>query len=447
MKILISGATGLVGEGLVLDLIKKGHEVRILTRSPKKAQSLPVKAYFWNAVDQIDESAFEGIDALIHLAGESISKLPWTKSQKQKILNSRVQGTTLIKNTLNKCCNTSVKVVSASAVGIYGNQNQDLLSEQAQLGEGFLASVVKAWEASWDGLESRHSLCVLRLGIVISRRGGFLNLFEKLFRQGVGGPIGGSQYLPWVAIDDVINVFSKSATENGFSGTYNLTAENPVTQAEFCKKLAQRLNIWSLPAIPKFLVAPLIGDMKELLLYSQNAVPEKLKEQAYEFKFSHLEDCFDAEFPMGSCRTFNAIQWVPHPIGEVFEFFSSEKNLEKITPKSLKFKVLSSSTEKIEQGTEIKYKLKIHGVPARWTTTIAVWNPPHEFIDDQKSGPYKKWHHMHRFEPMAGGTLLYDEVHFKLPFGKLGDITAGLLVERDVKAIFAHRKKVISKTF
>lgn len=447
MKLLISGGTGLVGEEIVLDLIKKGHEVRVLTRDPKKAQNLPVLAYYWDAKSEIDEKAFDDLDVVIHLAGESISKLPWTKSQKKKILNSRVEGTNLLKNSINKLCTKPVAVVSASAVGVYGDKKDQKLTENSESGIGFLASVVKAWEASWEGLDIKHRLCIYRLGIVISRKGGFLNLFEKLFRQGVGGPIGGSQYLPWVALDDVAKAFVEASLNKSFSGVYNLCSEGPITQSELCKKVAKRTKMWSLPPVPKALVTPILGDMKELLVFSQRALPEKLVSQNFSFKYKNIDQVFDDEFSHESCRRLNAVQWVPHPIEEVFEFFSSEKNLERITPKFLNFKVVNMSTENIEQGSEIKYKMKIHGIPASWTTTIAVWNPPHEFVDNQKSGPYKKWYHIHKFEELAGGTLLYDEVHFKLPMGFLGEIFGGLLVEKDVKTIFKYRQKIISELF
>lgn len=447
MKVLISGATGLVGQDIVLDLIHKGHEVRVLTRSPDKAHRLPVKAFYWDAKKEIDDKAFDDIDTVIHLAGESISKLPWTKAQKSKILNSRVQGTNLLKNTINRLCKKPVAVISASAVGIYGDQNDSFLSESSDIGNGFLSGVVKAWESSWEGLDKNHRLCIFRLGIVLSRNGGFLNLFERIFRQGIGGPVGGSQYLSWVALKDVAKAFVSATLDNQFHGVYNLTAENPVTQSEFCKKLASRVGMWSLPPVPGAVVKPFLGDMKELLLNSQRAVPERLKSQGFEFVYKNLDAVLDAEFSHQSCRKLSSVHWVPRPIDEVFEFFSSEKNLEEITPKFLNFKVTGISTQNIEQGSEIYYKMKIHGIPAKWTTTIAVWNPPHEFVDNQKSGPYKKWYHIHKFESMAGGTLLYDEVHFKLPMGFLGEIFGGLLVEKDVKNIFKYRQKIISNLF
>jgi ligand-binding SRPBCC domain-containing protein len=140
-------------------------------------------------------------------------------------------------------------------------------------------------------------------------------------------------------------------------------------------------------------------------------------------------------------------QWIPKPIGEVFDFFSAETNLERITPSTLSFKVLRKSTEKIEQGTLIYYRLKIRGVPVKWVTRIDEWTPGKKFVDMQISGPYALWHHTHTFEEKDGGTLMRDRVRFKLPLGWLGNLVAGWLVKRDVREIFSYRSRIISETF
>ena len=140
-------------------------------------------------------------------------------------------------------------------------------------------------------------------------------------------------------------------------------------------------------------------------------------------------------------------QWVPAPVEEVFTFFSAETNLERITPPLLNFHVIGKSTPQIEQGTLIDYRLKIRGVPLKWRTLIEIWEPGKRFVDTQIKGPYALWHHTHFFEPKDGGTLMRDRVRFRLPLGWLGDLVAGWMVKRDVRAIFEFRSQTISGIF
>ena len=145
--------------------------------------------------------------------------------------------------------------------------------------------------------------------------------------------------------------------------------------------------------------------------------------------------------------TLRQEHWIAQPIDEVFAFFSDAHNLEKITPPWVGFKILSMSTGKIQQGTEIRYRLRLHGFPIHWCTEILKWNPPHEFIDVQRTGPCKLWHHTHRFVAEAGGTRMVDEVQYALPFGVLGRMVHALKVQRDVREIFDYRRQQIDATF
>ena len=144
---------------------------------------------------------------------------------------------------------------------------------------------------------------------------------------------------------------------------------------------------------------------------------------------------------------FNGCQWLNRPQGEVFKFFSDETNLHKITPPWLGFEVLGKDTPDMAVGTHIDYKLKIHGFPMRWRTKITDWNPPHSFSDIQLKGPYKKWDHTHRLESLANGTLMTDQIYFRVPMGYVGNMTLGSFVKRDVEKIFSYRQKAIEELF
>ena len=146
-------------------------------------------------------------------------------------------------------------------------------------------------------------------------------------------------------------------------------------------------------------------------------------------------------------HVFEVEQFVPRPKAEVFEFFSSEFNLETLTPPWLNFKVLGKDTPKIQQGTLIDYQLKIYGVPVKWRTLIEVWKPGECFVDTQLRGPYKKWHHTHTFKDVEGGTLMSDRVIHQAPMGRLGDLVAGWKIQGDVKGIFAFRQQKIAELF
>jgi ligand-binding SRPBCC domain-containing protein len=140
-------------------------------------------------------------------------------------------------------------------------------------------------------------------------------------------------------------------------------------------------------------------------------------------------------------------QWIPRPIDEVFAFFADARNLEEITPPWLGFRITSVSSEVVTEGTEIRYRLKLHGLPIHWRTEIRRWTPPHCFIDVQRSGPYKLWHHMHRFEEREGRTRMTDVVRYRLPFGILGRIVHSLMVRDDVRKIFDYRRQRIQELF
>jgi len=140
-------------------------------------------------------------------------------------------------------------------------------------------------------------------------------------------------------------------------------------------------------------------------------------------------------------------QWIAHPIDEVFAFFADARNLEKITPPWLGFKILSMSTDSIEEGTTIRYRLSLHGIPIHWRTEICEWSPPHSFVDEQTKGPYKRWRHTHRFEAHGSRTKMIDEVQYSMPFGLLGRIVHAVKVRRDVSRIFDYRRLQIDALF
>lgn len=299
-RIAITGSTGLVGSELVSFLNAAGHQVvPIVRRTTGDREEIR-----WDpASGSIDSAKLEGIDAVIHLAGDSIAKGRWTSAKKQRILESRRAGTELIANTLASLKQPPKVLVSASAVGYYGNRATERLTESSEPGEGFLADVCQAWEhATHPAVAAGIRVVHPRFGIVLSGKGGMLKQLAPLFRLGFGGRLGsGEHYLSWIDIDDLIGVLVESVTNEQLSGPVNAVAPTPVTNTEFTKTMGRVLRRPTLVPAPAPLVRLALGEMAEgLLLASQRAEPVALDTIEFPFAYGLLEDSLRNE--LGSPR-------------------------------------------------------------------------------------------------------------------------------------------------
>lgn len=445
MKILMTGATGLVGKKLGKLLIEHGHELWVVSRNAQKArQTLPFPAQVIEAdlnegLIQADLSQIEGA---IHLAGESVASGRWNEERKKRIYDSRVQST---KNLLKSLPSALKVFVSASGVGYYGNRGDEVLAETEPAGDDFLARLCVDWEKAADQVFAR--VVHLRTGIVLDRDEGALPKMLFPFRLGLGGALGsGKQWMSWIHIDDLVRMYAWSIEDEHVHGAYNAVAPLAVTNKEFTKALAHALGKSVGPSVPKFALKIALGEFADSVLFSQRCSAQKVLKRGFHFHHSLLEKALEdlcAPFREGE-ELFVAEQFIPAPPEKVFSFFSEAKNLEDITPDSLRFHIQGMSTPEIEQGTQIDYKLKIRGVPAKWKTEIDEWKPPFKFVDNQLQGPYRLWHHTHEFKALGGGTLMTDRVRYQLPMGLPGWLVAGNFVRKDVEKIFAHRRKIIA---
>lgn len=448
MKILMTGATGSIGNYVGRRLIELGHEISVVTRSKEKALSyleFPAEVIEHDLVaSPLPEKKFHGVEAIIHLMGETVDGR-WTAKKKKLILESREVSS----NNLVKHLPPSVKVIaSASAQGIYGDQQDNDLNESAKLGTDFLAEVCKKWEAPFTALPQSIRTVQLRIGLVLDPQSGVLRKMIPLFQRGLGGTLGsGDQYMSWIAIEDLAEIFVQSLTDDRFIGPVNCSTTDPVTNTQWTKLLSKTLNAMPSPPVPSFALRIAVGEMASAILGSIKMKPEKLKSFHFKFKHPKLKDYFAEKLePYKNGQYFYSVkQFVPREIEGVFKFFAEAANLEQITPPFLNFKVTHMSTKTIHEGTLIDYKLNLKGIPLKWKTLIKQWNPPHSFVDTQLSGPYRIWHHTHRFEKLGNGTLLSDEVRYKLPLGFLGQVMASTFVQKDVEKIFKFRREVIHK--
>ena len=464
MKILLTGATGLVGQELGLMLVRQGHELTILTRDPKKSQGMlpfPARALAWDASKgSPPPEAFNGVEAVIHLAGESIASGRWSEERMRAIRDTRVQGTRNLVQGIASAVARGEKIrvfASASAVGIYGDRADETLTESSAISQqgaedgavGFLASVCREWEeAATQGLPASVRGAQIRIGIVLSDVGGALAEMLPVFKKGLGGALaGGRQWMSWIHVEDLARLFDFVIKTQSLSGPVNAVGPRPVTNRDFSGCLARALKKPAFFGAPGAALKVVLGDFAQAVLSSQRVLPGRVIEAGFEFRYPILESALAHLIPEAKDDRLRVRQWIPASLDRVFEFFSDAHNLERITPPFLNFQITGMSSPQIGQGTLIDYQLKIRGLPVKWRTLIERWKPKTEFVDMQLKGPYAKWHHTHRFEELAGGILIEDDVLYRLPMAWLGELVAGSWVKGDVEKIFAYRKEVIAGIF
>jgi uncharacterized protein (TIGR01777 family) len=291
MKILVSGASGLVGMRLVATLSIAGHSVRRLVRDRGKAASGDV---YWNpASGEADAAAIRGFDAVVNLAGESIAARHWTQKRKHAILRSRVDGTRLVAEALSRPSEPRKILINASAIGYYGSRGDELLDETSRSGSGdFLSEVCRQWEAATEPAAKAGARVVLaRFGVILSGEGGALKKMLLPFKLGLGGRVGdGRQYMSWVTLDDAVGAIMYCLTNDAFAGPVNVVSSDPVTNREFTRTLGFVLSKPTLFPLPAFAARALLGQMAdELLLASQRVRPSRLLDGGYIFQFPWLE--------------------------------------------------------------------------------------------------------------------------------------------------------------
>ena len=294
MNILISGGSGLVGRALVEELSSAGHRCTVLSRTPARVTDMGegVDVHPWDAFSSdplLD--LISHCDAVVHLAGESIGAGRWTAKRKKRILESRVLSTQAMTAAVMAVSSLPEVFLQASAVGYYGPQGDAEIGEEASPGDDFLASVCRDWEAASEGIaEAGVRRVLLRTGIVLSLSGGALPKMALPFRFFAGGPAGnGRHWLPWIHLNDEVGAIRFLLEHPTASGAFNLTAPNPVTNRDFSRLLGQVLHRPSLLPAPAFGLRLLLGEMADLLLTGQRAVPKRLLDLGYPFRFPDLE--------------------------------------------------------------------------------------------------------------------------------------------------------------
>jgi uncharacterized protein (TIGR01777 family) len=297
-RILISGASGLIGTALVRAFTANRISVVRLVRKPGPDSQQEIN---WSPLSPqaiADPSQLEGFDAVIHLSGANIAAHRWTPEYKKEIVDSRVQTTKALATLLAQLKRPPQVFLCSSATGIYGNRGDEILTESSAPGTGFLAESCVAWEASAQpakdaGIRVAH----LRFGVVLSREGGALAKMLPIFRLGLAGPLGsGKQWVDWISLPDAINAITHIISTPQLAGPINFVAPNPVTNAEFTKAMAQAVHRPAILPAPAFALRIAIGEMAdETLLASNRAIPQQLSQSGFRFQHAQLADALESQ--------------------------------------------------------------------------------------------------------------------------------------------------------
>jgi uncharacterized protein (TIGR01777 family) len=293
MRIGITGATGFIGTALTTAARARGHQIVAFSR--RKNIVLPlvseVRPYDSLHPEMIDAS---GLDVLIHLAGEKVLGL-WTQRKKERIRESRVESTRGIVDALKNCAQRPKMFICASGTGAYGHRGDEVLTETSSRGSGFLADVCAEWEAAaCRAMPMGVNVALLRTGMVLGREGGAWPLLRRVFKLRIGSRLGnGKQWVPWIHLDDEIGIILDAAEKN-ISGPINLCSPNPVTNAEFTRKIAAALKTSTFPPVPAFMLRLLLGEMASVVLDSQRVQPKVMLSHGYTFKHPALDGALAA---------------------------------------------------------------------------------------------------------------------------------------------------------
>ncbi|MGH9752677.1 MAG: TIGR01777 family oxidoreductase [Blastocatellia bacterium] len=298
MKILITGATGLIGRSVCQSLINKGHQIVVLSRRPPAATGLAgAGAFHWEPDAESPPAAgWEGVEAVIHLAGEPVAAARWTEEQKRRIRDSRVKGSRNLVAGMRATPRPPKIFVSASATGFYGNRGDEILNESSDPGSDFLSEVCLDWEA--EAARARElgvRVAFVRTGVALSPSGGALEKMLLPFKLGLGGRLGsGRQWFPWIHIDDIVGIFLHALMSSAVDGPINGVAPGMAPNEEFTRELAAVLNRPIFFPIPELALRVLLGEVAEVVTASQRVVPQVALDTGYQFKYPNLRPALES---------------------------------------------------------------------------------------------------------------------------------------------------------
>jgi uncharacterized protein len=454
-RIGVTGASGFIGTALVGALLDRGDFVRAFVRNPNTAR-LPSGA----EVRQLDLTSdtntanaskmLEGLDAVVHLAGESVSGR-WTAQKKKQIHDSRQLTTRRLVAAMRACSQPPRTLVSASASGYYGSRRDAPLTEESSPGGDFLARVCVDWEfeANKAGERGVRVVC-MRQGLVLASGGGALGAMLPPFKFGAGGPLGsGAQWWPWIHITDNVALYLLAIDREDIAGAVNAVSPDIATNARFSQALGHALRRPSLAFAPSPALKIVLGEFAATLMASQLILPAKAEDSGFVWRHESLDHALldlldpDSGRDPGTVRFESSEKIRAGPL-EAFDFFSSPANLQALAPPELQFHLITPLPIEMRRGAIIEYTLKMRGLPVRWKTLITKWRPGVSFTDVQLRGPYSLWRHDHDFEPSTDGVVVRDTIDYALPLAPLSNLALPM-VRSVMRRIFDYRGMQLSR--
>lgn len=474
-RVVVTGATGFIGRALTLRLLGEGWTVVALARSPAAARAVlagDIAVVDWGD-DGAVRRAIDEADAIIHLAGENVAGGRWSTRRKAALVASRVELTERLGGLIAGRPTPLPALVSASAIGLYGDRGDELLDEDDAPGRGFLAQLCVDWEAAAQRARGNvRRLAIARIGVVLGRDGGALAKLAPLARRRLAGRIGdGAQWVSWIHLHDAAAGLARLAADARAVGVYNLVAPEPVRQRELAAALGERSGRPAQLPVPASMLRLAMGEAASMLLASQRVSPTRLAALGFVFKHPDLRGALSASVgdddvelgraPPDATRgddsaylrarparyQLAARTVLDAPLEQVFPFFARAENLSAITPSTMSFRIMSPLPIAMRVGAVIDYRIRTGPVPMSWRTLIEAWEPGRRFVDSQTRGPYKAWWHEHRFVADGDRTVMEDRVLYAPPLGPLGWIANRLIVAPMLRRIFAYRTQAIQARF
>lgn len=473
MKIFVTGVTGLVGRALALRLARDGHEVVGWVRDVAAARAQLGDAVSLVPVADGDAALDEAVaraDAVINLAGAPVARR-WSAAHVRALEESRVGVTERVVAAMRRAERPPAVLVSASAVGYYGDRGDDPLPEDAAPGQGLLAELCVRWEAAARAAEALGTrVAILRIGIVLDGEGGVIAALRPSFALGLGAVLGaGRQRVPFIHRNDLVELVVRALEDRRFTGPINAVAPVAATQRELTRAIASALGRPAVLRAPAWALRLVLGRAAAVVLHGQAAVPQRAEALGFRFRFPTLDaavrDVLDGgrssvtigpacDVPGGEYLAERRPRYlleqhtlIAAPRAEVFELFRRAENLGPMTPPALAFEIVTPTPIAMHRGREIAYRIRLGMVPMRWLTRIDAWEPDARFVDMQLRGPYRAWYHEHRFVAEGGATRMIDRVWYAPPLGLLGRIAHRLVVGPMLRRIFGYRRVAIDLRF
>ncbi|WP_053076545.1 TIGR01777 family oxidoreductase [Caenimonas sp. SL110] len=412
MRILMTGATGLIGRELGKALASRGDSLVCLVRDVSAARRrlpFPATCHAWDHTRAVPAQALHGVDAVVNLAGEPVADKRWTTAQKQLISDSRVLGTQQLVRAVLEHGHGVAAFVQGSAIGYYGERGDERLTASSAKGSGFAADFVKAWEDTLEPLATqrpRMRVPIVRTGVVLARDGGALGKMLPMFRLSLAGQLAsGKQWMSWIHLEDIIGLFMHSL-DAAPSGVLEGVAPQPATNRQFTKALCRSLGVIENVPLPRPAIAVMFGERADIVIGSTRVEPMATRASGFRFQFETIESALENLLaPLrGGVHLRVWEQWVATTEADLRPFLFGAANLK-------------------------------------------AWDPPRRFIDARASGFGALWEHTHDFIPMAGGTLLRDTVRYRLPARWLGALAGGGKVASDLERVFDRRARMIDERF